>query len=342
MTRETKIGLLVGLGFIVVFAVVLSHTGAPRPPGDGLQLVQGPDKTLDILTPDALEPIGPTPIDVPEEPIENVVVSREPTGPQPSELPSPEELGTPLHVPSDTFADGDSIPSTKDIEGDSHAVVIRRPRIAPPMDNPIPFERNRAPSVSPSPTPIPSAPGLEPDQPPTKWYVVRKGETLGRIAEKHYGTSKPKVVEFLVEGNKGRIKSKDVVIEGQKIVIPKLPSDMFEPAPDFQASNLNRNERLTLDIPAPPKELTGRRAPQQDEAEHTTRPMSEGRSDYTIQPGDTLVKIAREQLGSDAHWKEIQKLNKNLDPKKLRPGMKIRIPARKPVSRPGTPKRVST
>ncbi len=34
MTRETKIGLLVGLAFIVVFAVLLSHTGTVPPPGE--------------------------------------------------------------------------------------------------------------------------------------------------------------------------------------------------------------------------------------------------------------------------------------------------------------------
>ena len=39
MTRETKIGLLIGLGFIVVFAVLLSHTGRVPPPGDGLDSV---------------------------------------------------------------------------------------------------------------------------------------------------------------------------------------------------------------------------------------------------------------------------------------------------------------
>ena len=34
MTRETKIGLLVGMAFIVVFAVLLSHTGMIPPPGE--------------------------------------------------------------------------------------------------------------------------------------------------------------------------------------------------------------------------------------------------------------------------------------------------------------------
>ena len=39
MTRETKIGLLIGLGFIVVFALLLSHTGQVRPVGDNMDQV---------------------------------------------------------------------------------------------------------------------------------------------------------------------------------------------------------------------------------------------------------------------------------------------------------------
>ena len=45
MTRETKIGLLMGLGFIVVFAVLLSHTtDFGRPPvGDNISIMAGHD-----------------------------------------------------------------------------------------------------------------------------------------------------------------------------------------------------------------------------------------------------------------------------------------------------------
>src|SRR4029453_7516666 len=40
MTRETKIGLLVGLAFIVVFAMLLSHSAPTPPPGDPLQFAK--------------------------------------------------------------------------------------------------------------------------------------------------------------------------------------------------------------------------------------------------------------------------------------------------------------
>jgi nucleoid-associated protein YgaU len=336
MTRETKIGLLVGLGFIVVFAVVLSHTGTPQTPGDGLTLVQIPDEPVETLTPD---PFAPAPIERPTPFEEEVVVTQNPPTPLMRELPSPEEL-IPPPVTIDTFADSETLPAPDYTETENHTALIHPPHVAPALDDPKPAEREHEPTVTPTPGPDRPAPRLEPDQPPTKMYVVQKGETLGGIAEKHYGTSKPKVVEYLVSKNKGTIKSKDVVIVGQEIVIPELPSDMFEPAPGFQASNLNRSERLVLDERTSTPLLNGRRAPRSDQTEYTLQTTSSQSSGYTVQPGDTLVKIAREQLGSASDWKTIQKLNGNLDPKKLRPGMKIRIPARQPVSRAGDPKRV--
>ncbi|MCE9593903.1 MAG: LysM peptidoglycan-binding domain-containing protein [Planctomycetes bacterium] len=48
---------------------------------------------------------------------------------------------------------------------------------------------------------------------------------------------------------------------------------------------------------------------------------------YVVQSGDTLGEIAARQLGSAAKWTEIAKLNDNLDPKKLRKGMKLVMPA---------------
>lgn len=82
-------------------------------------------------------------------------------------------------------------------------------------------------------------------------------------------------------------------------------------------------------------------APQEPEA----RPLEEGKyiiekkevveaevkvstREYTIKKGDTLSKIAKEQLGAAHRWKYLYELNKDVikDPNKLRPGKKIVIP----------------
>lgn len=50
--------------------------------------------------------------------------------------------------------------------------------------------------------------------------------------------------------------------------------------------------------------------------------------EYTIQKGDTLSKIAKEQLGAAHRWKYLYELNKNRikDPNKLKVGQRIIIP----------------
>ncbi|MFN0009448.1 MAG: LysM peptidoglycan-binding domain-containing protein [Planctomycetota bacterium] len=48
---------------------------------------------------------------------------------------------------------------------------------------------------------------------------------------------------------------------------------------------------------------------------------------YTVQRGDSLIRIAARTLGSGNRWTEIQALNGGLDPRGLRPGMKLVLPA---------------
>lgn len=47
---------------------------------------------------------------------------------------------------------------------------------------------------------------------------------------------------------------------------------------------------------------------------------------YTVKKGDTLISIAKKQLGDADRWKEISKLNKNIQPRSLKPKMKLRLP----------------
>lgn len=48
---------------------------------------------------------------------------------------------------------------------------------------------------------------------------------------------------------------------------------------------------------------------------------------YVVQSGDTLGEIAARELGSFDKWTEIAALNDNLDPKKLKKGQKLVLPA---------------
>ncbi len=62
---------------------------------------------------------------------------------------------------------------------------------------------------------------------------------------------------------------------------------------------------------------------------------------YQIQPKDTFTSIAQRELGSGTRWAEIKQLNKNVDPAKMKPGTKIKLPTREPLSADVSSKQVS-
>ena len=61
--------------------------------------------------------------------------------------------------------------------------------------------------------------------------------------------------------------------------------------------------------------------------ERRTPPVVAGARKYTVKQGDTLGGIAARELGSATRWTDIQKINDNLAPEKLRVGMTINLPA---------------
>jgi nucleoid-associated protein YgaU len=58
-----------------------------------------------------------------------------------------------------------------------------------------------------------------------------------------------------------------------------------------------------------------------------TPPVASGTVPYTIQSGDSLALIAKRQLGAESRWTEIQNANPGLDPKRLKLGATIQLPA---------------
>ena len=58
---------------------------------------------------------------------------------------------------------------------------------------------------------------------------------------------------------------------------------------------------------------------------------------YTVKSGDTLSKIAKEQLGDADRWREILDANKDVikDPNVIQPGTELKIP--EPKVEPGKP-----
>lgn len=139
--------------------------------------------------------------------------------------------------------------------------------------------------------------GDQPD-PPTvasgfpKTHEVVEGDVLWKIAEKYYG-----------KGTLYTLIMKENDIE------------------DSEALKIGAK----LSIPAPPAgtSVSGGGSPSDDDEESGTS------SDvvlYTIQDGDTLYDIAADKLGKGSRWQEIEKLNPDIDPDRLKVGTRIKIP----------------
>lgn len=59
-----------------------------------------------------------------------------------------------------------------------------------------------------------------------------------------------------------------------------------------------------------------------------------GERTYTIEKGDTLSKIAKEQLGHASAWKQIFEANRDVldDPDRIFPGQVIKLPPSEPTA----------
>ena len=76
-------------------------------------------------------------------------------------------------------------------------------------------------------------------------------------------------------------------------------------------------------IPDWPKEIVA-----DIQATGRSAPVVSHESTYTVRPGDTLSKIAKEKLGDPSAYTEILNLNRDQlsDPNKIKPGQVLKIP----------------
>ncbi|UCD29095.1 MAG: LysM peptidoglycan-binding domain-containing protein [Planctomycetota bacterium] len=359
MTRETKMGLLIGLGVIVVFAVLLSHHNPVPPAGDGLELVT--EKPASEESRIALAQDSDT-MDTGRE--SEYMVDGQVSFVEPSELefdqPSTSETVLVENLPRpgvlDPAFDEVSDPSTGDnvvltdlpATVESPVSVARADRIAPPLEKPVEEPQPTLHHESAEQTLISEmsdsrkAPATKKIF-PSREYIVCKGDTLGHIAEKVYGTSRAGVLDFLAKSNRSRIKNKNFVVEGQKLQTPELPPELFERVKGLNIVNISKSTRaIRVDelLKEQQPVSDSRRTPEStdpvqvkgDPAKQIEKDANKPFRWYTIKPDDTFISISRKQLGSSKYWPEIRKLNKNINPRKMIPGTRIKLPRKPPIS----------
>lgn len=134
-------------------------------------------------------------------------------------------------------------------------------------------------SVSPEPAPVLSRPA-------TTTYKIKKGDTLGLIAQRQLGSAR------LV----GRIKELNPGVDENKLQIGK-----------------------PLILPPRAEEAPKQESPNKAVASGAYRT-------YRVRKGDSLEKIAQSQLGSRSRWVDVRKMNPNVDPRRMQIGGTIKLP----------------
>ena len=136
-------------------------------------------------------------------------------------------------------------------------------------------------------------------KPKMKHHVVKKYDTFAILAEQYYGSQK--YAALLLKANPQVTDARRMKL-GTKLRIPPL-EELIGPDKASKAAS-------------PDKPVVGKtpKKPRSPEL-------------YVVKPDDSFYSIARELLGDGAKWRELHKLNRDVcpDPKRLRPGMKLRV-----------------
>ena len=155
----------------------------------------------------------------------------------------------------------------------------------------------------------------EPRQNTLKTYVVESGDNLASIAKKFYGDedgNKMANILKIFNANRNKLKTVDMIFEGQKIVIPSLlTAETLQPVKETFKSK---------SIFTPVKNVARKLAVRSEEP---ARP-----SVYVVKQGDCLWAIANEQLGDGSRYSEIIRLNRDIidDEDSLEVSMRLRLP----------------
>ncbi|MBN1796353.1 MAG: LysM peptidoglycan-binding domain-containing protein [Sedimentisphaerales bacterium] len=291
MTRDAKVGLLLGLVFIFIIAFIINGLPGLRG-GDGNELTRnmarpakqdtGIGTAARQVTRDTITPIRP---------VQNPTVSPavEPTSPN----------------PFPTIKIQPQVRYTADLPTTSSTTAVETVSIAPVKEETVSaVERVLAQSgTEPAPTVQPKSISRP------RIYTVKEGDSLASIAKKFYGDelgNKQATIDMIYKANRKILSSPDNIYVSQKLILPAL-ADATKPGNVLTGENFKTVESIG--------------------ARKETTPSAKY---YTVKEGDSLWKIAEANLGNGSRYTEIGKLNKDLlkDEDFLVVGMRLKLPAK--------------
>jgi phage tail protein X len=342
MTRETKIGLLVGLAFIIVIGILLSdHINSSTDPARADytqtaaaigQSVASPDLRSQGVTTVVTPPravIPQTPVPTTREPLpasnggSSVVVIG--PGADPSSLPRPNRAPIVEPQPNgngvQVVPPGNAEIATND-NGPANPVA---PETTAMATGPLaPLARQNGEELVPVPAsggparlnPQPANPSsARPALPPgVRQVKAEEGDTVTKLAIKYMGGNSKANREAIIRANPNMGPDGRKLFAGQSYLIPASVAAAASPAAPVVVSS--EQFRQPAPRPAAPK------------AAPAPEPVPAGFTLYTVKENESLWKIASEQLGSGARYTEIRDLNQDVlkGSDAVRVGMRLKLP----------------
>ncbi len=164
--------------------------------------------------------------------------------------------------------------------------------------SPLPDDEDNA-SAAPQPQQAGAAGG-------DRVYQVKRGESLSKIARAVFNSSDYRYVLVLMEANPAVKARKGMVLAGEQIVIPDLSA----------GATIGGSIRVAQAT-----------APAAQAAKRKPDVSSAAPRFYIVRKGDSLTRIAEQQLKDRSRWREIARLNRLKDADRLLTGTRLKLPA---------------
>jgi len=358
MARETKIGLLVGLAFIILFGIILSEKGTGRNDQLSTPPIAAYKPVVELIPPTA--PPSAQLSKTNKDEVADRLTMTDPGLKLTDQTPHSAPTGMPQNVAKPA-----------DIAAPAEKIQLAPTDIAPklkPLLPPAPTKSlTQIPAANPTMTdkqvvaqaldqaaaksavnlePLTSATEEEPKVEASKTHTVQQGETLASICRQYYPGQAYDMLKQVMTYNK--INKPEKLMVGQVIKLPEIKQSDVKPAEKELAANDNldtngviskflvpADDDQTPEVAAINSKSVKVTLVPEDKSNKTKKEIvpvklakAKNPGTYVVQSNDTLTKIAKRVYGTEKAWTKIYKLNKKLisDPRNLKSGQKLRIP----------------
>lgn len=311
--RETKVGMLVGVGFIGLFGLILGGRAGSAAQDHARLPVGGSEghRTLAQTIHHRIDPFaqhGTLMIDGPDTaPDSDAAVADEQFLPAPQPLPF--ENGEPDE-------DADLAESDSDNVG---LVVFVSETVTTPMPGLAHGDESAGDAGEAVAVKRPGLPTVRAEKASRPVHKVRRGQNLTRIARLHYGNDGERLWRRIWDANKDAIPDPHRLKEGQELVIPKLPvheqslvrDTAVAKAPEPAPADAPRGSEVPTVTADELAQMFGNRS-------DLTERQPEPPATYTVCKGDTFYRIATNLYGNGRLARLLILKNKHLVPDETR------------------------